>query len=166
MFKRIDHIGVIVKDGEEAAKLFSEFFGFSKATPQPEMAPQEDFRSVFLAAGDVTIELIEPTDPNGSLANFLQKRGEGLHHISIEVDDIDRKLDSLKAKGARLINEKSQVIGDSKVAFVHPSAAKGILVELTEKKSQAPTSKVLVDPSLQTEEHPSGIASEDTWFKK
>lgn len=133
MFKRIDHIGVIVKDVEEAATLFSEFFGFRKAETLPETAPQEEFRSVSLVAGDVTIELIEPTNPNGSLANFLQKRGEGLHHISIEVDDIDQKLDSLKARGVCLINEKAQAVGNSKVAFVHPSATKGILVELTEK---------------------------------
>lgn len=133
MFKRIDHVGVIVNSIEEAATLFSECFGFRKTDTLPEMAPQEDFRSVFLVAGDVTIELIEPTNPNGALANFLQKRGEGLHHISIEVDDIDQKLDSLKAKGVRLINEQAQAVGNSKVAFVHPSATKGILVELTEK---------------------------------
>ena len=133
MFKRIDHVGVIVKDIEEATKLFSESYDFKKADTLPETPPQEEFRSVFLVAGDVTIELIEPTNPNSPLASFLQKRGEGLHHISIEVDDIDQKLDSLKAKGVRLINEKAQAVGNSKVAFVHPSATKGILVELTEK---------------------------------
>ena len=133
MFKRIDHVGVIVKDIDQAATLFSECFGFSKADALPETAPQEEFRSVFLVAGDVTIELIEPTNPSGALANFLQKRGEGLHHISIEVDDIDEKLDLLKAKGVRFINENAQAVGNSKVAFMHPASAKGILVELTEK---------------------------------
>ena len=72
MFKRIDHIGVIVKSIEEAVTLFSESFGFRKADTMPETAPQEEFRSVSLLAGDVTIELIEPTNPNGTLANFLQ----------------------------------------------------------------------------------------------
>ena len=133
MFKRIDHIGVIVKDSEEAATLFSECFGFSKADTSPYTDPQGEFRSIFLVAGDVTIELLEPTNPSGALANFLQKRGEGLHHISIEVDDIDKKLDLLKAKGVRLIDEEAQAVEDSKVAFVHPAATKGILVELTEK---------------------------------
>ena len=133
MFKRIDHVGVIVKDIEEAATLFSDFFGFRKDDTLPYTDPQGEFRSVFLVAGEVSIELIEPTNPNGALANFLQKRGEGLHHISIEVDDIDQKLDLLRANGVRLINEKAQTVGYNKVAFVHPAASKGILVELTEK---------------------------------
>ena len=133
MFKRIAHIGVIVKDIEEAGALFSEFFGFRKDDTLPQTDTQGEFRSAFLVAGEVSIELIEPTNPNGTLAKFLQKRGEGLHHISIEVDDIDQKLDSLKAKGMRLINEKAQVVGNSKVAFVHPAGTKGILMELTEK---------------------------------
>ena len=133
MFKRIDHIGVIVKDIEEAAKLFSEFFGFRKADTLLHMDPQKEFHSAFLVAGEVGIELIEPTKSNSALANFLQKRGEGFHHISIEVDDIDQKLNSLKAKGVRLLNEKAQVVGNSKVAFVHPVATKGILMELVEK---------------------------------
>jgi methylmalonyl-CoA epimerase len=133
LFKRIDHIGVIVKDIKEASALFSEFFGFRKDDILPHTEPQGEFRSAFLVAGEVSIELIEPSDPNGALAYFLQKRGEGLHHISIEVDDIDQKLDSLKAKGIRLINEKAQVVGNSKVAFVHPTSSKGILIELTEK---------------------------------
>ena len=133
MFKQINHIGVIVRDGKEAAALFSESFGFKEADIPPHTDPQGEFRSVFLVSGNVTIELIEPTNPNGSLANFLQKRGEGLHHISIEVEDIDKKLASLKAKGVRLINETAQAVGDSKIAFVHPAATKGILVELAEK---------------------------------
>jgi methylmalonyl-CoA epimerase len=133
LLKKINHIGVIVRDIDEALKVFSEIFGFKKAETLPEAAPQEEFRSVFLVAGEVTIELIEPLNPNGSLANFLQKRGEGLHHISIEVDDIDQELELLRAKGVRLINEEAQAIGDSKVAFVHPVATKGILVELTQR---------------------------------
>ncbi len=133
MLKRIDHIGVMVRDIDEAVKVFSEIFGFRKVETLPEMAPQEEFRSVFMAAGEVTIELIEPINPNGSLANFLQKRGEGLHHISIEVDDIDRELELLRTKGVPLINEEAQAVGHSKVAFVHPAATKGILVELTQR---------------------------------
>lgn len=133
MLKRIDHVGVIVRDIEEAATLYSEFFGFRKADTLPHTDPQGEFWSVFLVAGEVTIELIEPINPNGSLANFLQKRGEGLHHISIEVDDIDRELELLRTKGVRLINEEAQAVGHSKIAFVHPVATKGILVELTQR---------------------------------
>ena len=129
-------MGVIVRDIKEASTLFSEIFGFRKDDTLPYTDPQGEFRSVFLVAGEVSIELIEPINPNGSLAKFLQKRGEGLHHISIEVDDIDQKLDSLRANGVRLVNEKAQLVGNSKVAFVHPAATKGILVELTEKVPQ------------------------------
>ena len=133
MLKRIDHIGVMVRDIDEAVKVFSEIFGFRKVDSSPYTDSEGDFKSAKVAAGEVTIELIEPLNPNGSLANFLQKRGEGLHHISIEVDDIDRELELLRTKGVRLINEEAQVVGDSKVAFVHPAATKGILVELTQR---------------------------------
>ena len=136
MFKRIDHVGVIVRDIEEAATLFSESFGFRRDDTLAYTDPGGEFRSAFLVAGEESIELIEPTNPSGALANFLQKRGEGFHHISIEVDDIDQKLDSLRANGLRLIDEKPQVVGDSKVAFVHPAATRGILLELTEKISK------------------------------
>jgi len=133
LLKRIDHIGVMVRDIDEAVKVFSEIFGFRKVDSSSYTDSEGDFKSAKVAAGEVTIELIEPLDPNGSLANFLQKRGEGLHHISIEVDDIDRELELLRTKGVRLINEEAQVVGDSKVAFVHPAATKGILVELTQR---------------------------------
>lgn len=133
MLKRIDHIGVIVRDIDEAVKVFSEIFGFRKVDSLPYTDSEGDFKSAKVAAGEVTIELIEPLNPNGSLANFLQKRGEGLHHISIEVDDIDRELELLRTKGVRLINEEAQAVGNSKVAFVHPVATKGILVELTQR---------------------------------
>ena len=133
MLKRVDHIGVLVRDIDEAVKAFSEILGFRKVDSPPSADSKGGFKSVKIAAGEVTIELIEPVNPDSPLASFLEKRGEGLHHISIEVDDIDQKLESLKAKGVRLINEKAQVVGNSKVAFVHPSATKGILVELTEK---------------------------------
>ena len=133
MLRRIDHIGVMVRDIDEAVKVFSEIFGFRKVDSSSYTDSEGDFKSAKVAAGEVTIELIEPLNPNGSLANFLQKRGEGLHHISIEVDDIDRELELLRTKGVRLINEEAQVVGDSKVAFVHPVATKGILVELTQR---------------------------------
>ena len=133
MLKRIDHIGVMVRDIDEAVKVFSEIFGFRKVDSSLHTDSGGDFKSVQMTAGEVTIELIEPLDPNGPLASFLQKRGEGLHHISFEVDDIDRELELLRKKGVRLINEKAQAVGDNRVAFVHPVATKGILVELTQR---------------------------------
>lgn len=132
LLKRIDHVGVIVRDIEEAVKLFSEVFGF-KTPSSPYMDSQGEFESVLLVAGDVNLELIAPINLSGALANFLERRGEGLHHISIEVDDIDQELESLKAKGVRLVDEKAQVVRNNNVAFLHPIATKGTLVELTEK---------------------------------
>lgn len=133
MCKRIDHVGVIVRDIEEAVKLFGELFGFRKVGDSSYTNSQAEFKSVSLVAGEATMELIEPINPNGALASFLQKRGEGFHHISIEVDDINQELELLRAKGVRLISEKPQVVANNKVAFLHPVATKGILVELTEK---------------------------------
>lgn len=133
LLKKIDHLGVMVRDIDEAVKVFSEIFGLKKDDSPPYTDSEGDFKSVQMTAGEINIELIEPVNPNGSLANFLQKRGEGLHHISFEVDDIDRGLELLRAKGVRLINEKAQTIGDMRFAFVHPAATKGILVELTQR---------------------------------
>lgn len=135
MFKRIDHVGIITKDIEEAARLFSEVFGLERSTDAPFIDPLGEFKSVFLVAGEVTVELIEPINPNGALAKFLEKRGEGLHHISVEVENINQKLEALKLKGVRLIGEEAQVVGTLKVAFIHPSSTRGILIELTEKVS-------------------------------
>lgn len=134
MLKRIDHIGVLVKDIEEAAELFCGVFGFKKARDSPYMDPRGEFKSIFIVAGDVTIELIAPI-ASGALARFLEKRGEGLHHISIEVDDISQEIESLKAKGVRLRNEKAQLVGNNRIVFIHPAATRGVLVELTEKVS-------------------------------
>jgi len=98
MFKKIDHIGLIVKDADETAKLFSEVFGFAVVDKPPYEDPQAGFKSIFLTLGEIKIELIKPTVSNNALAQFLDKRGEGVHHVSLEVENIDQELDSLKAK--------------------------------------------------------------------
>lgn len=133
MLKKIAHLGLIVKDIEDSAKLFSESLGFKRDTASASLDSSGEFRSLFIASGEVMIELISPVKPGSPLSNFLEKRGEGVHHISIEVDNIDRELDSLKAKGSRLINEKAVLVGDSRVAFIHPGSTKGVLIELTQR---------------------------------
>ncbi len=137
MFKKIDHIGLIVKDAEATATQFAESYGFHKLDRPPYIDSNGGFKSIFIASGEITFELITPTDPGNALAKFLEKRGEGFHHISIEVDAIDKELGSLKTKNVRLINEAPDVVEDNKIAFIHPSSTKGVLVEITEK---APTS--------------------------
>jgi len=86
----------------------------------------------FLPVGDGEVELVQPTDPESSLAKFLEKRGEGMHHLCIEVDDIEGVVTSLKDKGVRLINEEPISLPGRKMAFIHPKAANGVLVELYE----------------------------------
>ena len=137
MLKKIDHIGLIVRDADETARLFCELFGFAVVDRPPYEDPQAGFKSLFLTLGEIKIELINPTSADSALAKFLDKRGEGIHHVSLEVEDIERELDSLKARKVRLINEKADIVEKDKVAFIHPSAVKGVLVELLEKSKAA-----------------------------
>ena len=85
-----------------------------------------------MPVGEGEVELVQPTDPESGLAKYLEKRGEGMHHLCIEVDNIDRILDDLKAKKVRLINEEALTLPGRKMAFIHPKAANGVLIELYE----------------------------------
>jgi methylmalonyl-CoA/ethylmalonyl-CoA epimerase len=91
----------------------------------------------FLEAGETHIELLEPTSPESAIAKYIEKRGEGIHHIALGVDSIQERLNELKEKGIRLIHEEAKVgAGGSKVAFLHPKSASGVLYELCEKKGE------------------------------
>lgn len=133
MFKKIDHVGVIVKDIEESTKLFCDTFGFQKNSDSASVDSGGQFKSIVITNGEVKMELLSPINSASPLSGFLEKRGEGIHHISIEVDNIDRELNSLKAKGKRLINEKAEVVDKQRVAFIHPGSSNGVLIELTQK---------------------------------
>jgi methylmalonyl-CoA epimerase len=128
--KRVNHVGIVVKSIEETMKTYSELFGIKPA--RIEDVPDQGVKSAMVSIGDTAIELIEPTDPSGGVAKFLE-RGGGLHHISLEVEDIDAELKSLAGKGARLIDKEARSSYTGKIAFVHPAATKGILVELAQK---------------------------------
>ena len=136
MLKKIDHIAIIVRDIEASAKLFCETFGFEMNSESERVDPSGEFKSVFITSGEIKIELLSPIGPESSFSRFIEKRGEGFHHISLEVDDIDKELDSFKNKGKRLINEEAMVVNESKLAFIHPSSFNGVLLELTQNKSQ------------------------------
>ena len=132
MIKTIDHIGLIVRNTEEASKIFSNLFGFNVLESLE--APEQGFKSTFLTKEKANIELIEPIGSEGAIAEFLEKRGEGLHHISFQVDDIDQEARILKTKGALLLSEEpAQVTETSRSIFVHPHSAKGILIELVNR---------------------------------
>jgi methylmalonyl-CoA epimerase len=128
---RLDHIGIAVKS-LDAAKIY-EALGLT--IEHIETVETQGVRTAFLAAGDAMIELLEPSGPQSTVAKFIEKRGEGIHHICFRVDDIEAQLARLQQQGYRLINE-SPVPGahGCRVAFLHPAAANGVLIELSEKQ--------------------------------
>ena len=128
---RLDHIGIAVKS-LDAAKIY-EALGLT--IDHIETVETQGVRTAFLAAGDAMIELLEPSGPQSTIAKFIEKRGEGIHHICFRVDDIEAQLARLQQQGYRLINE-SPVPGahGCRVAFLHPAAGNGVLIELSEKQ--------------------------------
>ena len=126
----IDHLGIAVKS-LEAAKKFYEQLGM-KVLPEEEVA-QEKVRVAMVPVGESRIELLEPTTDDSTIAKFLTKRGEGLHHVSLAVDDLAATVERLKSQGVRLVNDQIQIgAGGHMYVFVHPSSTGGVLVELCE----------------------------------
>ena len=129
MVKEFDHVGVVVRDSKETADLFSSLFGFEITEFQE--FPEQGFKSTLISREKVTIELIEPMGPEGIIQRFIEKRGYGLHHISLRVDDIEQEIEALESKGAKALNRKPAKITDtSEIAFLLPSSTAGILIEL------------------------------------
>ena len=129
MVKEFDHVGVVVKDTEETAGLFSSLFGFEVMERQE--FPEQGFKSTLISKEKIIIELIEPIGDKGIIQKFIDRRGYGLHHISLRVDDIEREMEVLESKGAKPINNKPTKITDtSEIAFLLPSSTAGILIEL------------------------------------
>ena len=128
--KKINHIAILVKDIETALKFWQDQLGLT--LDHVEDVPSQASKVAFMPVGDGEVELVEPTDQASGLANYLEKRGEGMHHLCIEVDDIDAMLVDLKEKGVRLINEEPIALPGRKMAFIHPKSASGVLVELYE----------------------------------
>lgn len=127
---RLDHIGIAVRS-LESAKIY-QTLGLS--IDHTEVVETQKVKTAFLSVGDANLELLEPTSPESPIAKFIEKRGEGIHHICLRVDDIDAHLAKLKAEGYRLINDTA-VPGahGCRVAFLHPVAGNGVLIELSEK---------------------------------
>jgi methylmalonyl-CoA/ethylmalonyl-CoA epimerase len=127
---KLDHIGIAVKS-LEVAKIY-ETLGLTVG--HTETVATQKVNTAFLSVGDSNLELLEPTSPDSPIAKFIEKRGEGIHHLCFRVDDIEEHLERLKAAGYRLVNE-APVPGahGCRVAFLHPSAGNGVLIELSEK---------------------------------
>ena len=133
--KNIDHIGIAVTSIQESLSFWETSLGIELHGIE-EVAEQK-VKTAFLPIDDTEIELLEPTSAESSVAKFIEKRGEGLHHIAIRVDDIEAALAELKAKGIQLIDETPRNgAGGARIAFVHPKATHGVLLELCERKQK------------------------------
>jgi len=133
MMKKISHIGVAVENLNEAVKLYKESLGLE--IEGTEEVKEQKVKVAFIPVGESRIELIESTDPDGAIAKFIEKRGEGIHHIALEVDHIEDALKKLRERGVQLIDEKPRIGAHRmKIAFLHPRSTKGVLLELCEKQ--------------------------------
>ena len=127
--EKIDHVGIAVENIDKWIGFYRDVLGL-KAVGSEEVAEQK-VRVAFLTIGDSRIELLEPTSPDSPIAGFLEKRGGGLHHISLRVDDIEEALAKHKKAGARLIDEHPRIGAHGmRIAFVHPKSSGGVLLEL------------------------------------
>ncbi|AEI13832.1 methylmalonyl-CoA epimerase [Flexistipes sinusarabici DSM 4947] len=130
MLKKIDHIGIAVKSLEEAVR-FYETLGVS--VESYEEVTSQKVKVAFIKLGDSNVELLEPTSEDSPVAKFLEKKGEGIHHLCYEVNDVSESLDIMKKDGMKLINEEPIKGAHGKlVAFVHPKSANGVLTELSQ----------------------------------
>ena len=131
---RIEHIGIATQRIDEALEFWRDALGLRVV--ETEEVEDQGVRVAMLPVGEPRIELLEPTHPASPVAKFLEKRGAGIHHIAVRVDDIRAALARLKEQGARLIDETPRVgAGGCLVAFIHPSSAGGVLLELVERAS-------------------------------
>ena len=128
--KKINHVGVVVADIDEALKFWRDAMGIEVS--HIEDVPSQKSQVAFLPVGESEVELVKPTSDDSGAAKFLQERGGGMHHLCFEVSDISAKLADLKSKGISLINEEPIVLPGRKMAFIHPKSTGGVLVELYE----------------------------------
>jgi len=132
MIIRIDHIGVAVNSVEDAVKLYTDAFGIKAEDIEMETVEEQKVRAAMIPVGENRIELLESTDSEGPIAKYIEKRGEGMHHLALEVSDIQGMLKTLKEKGLPLIDMEPRIgAGGAKVAFLHPKGTK-VLIELVE----------------------------------
>ena len=132
MINGLAHIGIAVKDLDEALEIYERILGLE--VEKIRIVEEQKVKMAFLLAGEIRIELLEPTDEEGPVARFIEKRGEGVHHIAFTVADIEASLLEMKNKGIMLVDEKPRIGAEGyKIAFLHPKSIKNVLVELCEK---------------------------------
>ena len=130
--RKIEHIGIAVHDLENSNELFSKLFG--QAAYKTEEVASEGVKTSFFMCGPNKIELLEATNENSPIAKFLEKKGEGIHHIAFDVEDIYTEIERLKLEGFTVLNETPKKGADNKlVAFLHPKTTNGVLIELCQE---------------------------------
>ncbi len=128
----VHHIAIVVRDLEAALAFYRDALGLEMSGRRA--VPEEGVEIAFLPAGETEIELLRPLDPESGVARFLEKRGEGLHHICLQVDNIAAAMEQLRAAGATLLSEEPRVGADgTRYVFIHPKSACGVLLELYER---------------------------------
>ncbi len=133
MIRKIEHIGIAVKDLKKSNSLFEKLFGSSAY--KLEKVESEHVSTSFFMLGETKIELLEASDEKSAIAKFIEKKGEGIHHIAYDVDDIRAEMARLKKEGFDLLNEEPKEGADNKlICFLHPKSTNGVLVELCQEK--------------------------------
>ena len=132
MLEKLDHIGIAVNDLDQAMKLYRDAFGIEPSMVYESSSAQA--KIAFFPLGEVRIELIQPVNPESVVGRFLEKKGEGIHHIAYAVKDVDTSLAELETKGIQLIDKESrQVRENERVGFLHPRSTNGVLIELIQE---------------------------------
>ncbi len=132
--KKVEHIGIAVSDLSNANQLFEQLF--NQKVYKTERVEEEGVSTSFFKVGQTKIELLEATNPDSPIAKFIQKRGEGIHHIAFEVEDIEQEMNRLKDVGFELIHHEPKNGADNKrICFLHPKSTNGILIELCQEKA-------------------------------
>lgn len=133
MFEKLDHIGIAVRDLEQAIKLYRDAFGI-----EPSLVYESSHtkaKIAFFPIGEVRIELIQPLVTDSVVGRFLEKKGEGIHHMAYKVKDVDKSLERLAMRGVGLIDKKSRQVRDNeRVGFLHPKSTNGVLIELIQEE--------------------------------
>lgn len=130
---KINHLGIATNDIQEALKFWQDALGLEHV--HTETVEDQKVRVAMLPVGTTNIELLEPVSEDSPISKFLEKRGGGIHHIAVEVEDIEKSLEKLKSEGMRLIDEKPRIGAEGcLIAFVHPKSTDGVLLELVQKQ--------------------------------
>ncbi|HBC94895.1 MAG TPA: methylmalonyl-CoA epimerase [Pelotomaculum sp.] len=132
MIKKVDHIGIAVKDLAATLAFYEGMLGLKSV--ETEVVEDQKVKVAFLPTGDSEVELLESTSPDGAIAKFIEKNGEGIQHIAFRVENLEQRLAELKEKGVRLIDQKPRRgAGGANIAFLHPKSTFGVLIELCER---------------------------------